>query len=229
MKIQVLANTDLVAQVAAGLIAKNAREAVDARGRFIFGVSGGRTPWMTLSMLATADLPWPNIEIVQVDERIAPAGSSERNIVPLRKSLENAPLRPEQIHAMPVDELDLARAAGGYGRLLQSIAGTPPVLDLSLLGLGDDGHTASLVPNDQVLGVNDSDVALSKAYRGRRRMTLTYPMLNRSRHILWIVTGREKTEVLARLCRGDASIPAGGIRSDRAELLADAAAAGIED
>jgi 6-phosphogluconolactonase len=226
MKIEVLPDPDSVARRAAGIIAAQARAAVSARGRFILGVSGGQTPWIMLRELAGTNVPWANIHVVQVDERIAPAGHPERNFTALRESLRPAPLGQEQIHAMPVEAPDLVAAATRYGELLRKIAGSPPVLDLTHLGLGADGHTASLIPGDPVLDVTDVDVALTGEYRGRRRMTLTYPMLNRSRDILWVVTGREKTDALQRLCDGDQSIPAGRIRKEGALLLADRAAAG---
>ena len=165
------------------------------------------------------------MHVVQVDERIAPPGDPDRNLTHLCASLlEQAPLRPEQIYAMPVEDKDLEAAAASYVQTLQEIAGTPPVLDLTHLGLGPDGHTASLVPGDPVCDINDADVAMTGIYQGRRRMTLTYPMLNRSRRILWLVTGAEKAGMLVRLRAGDISIPAGRIRQDKALILADGAA-----
>src|SRR6516225_11124366 len=225
MRIQVLNDADAVAREAAKIIAAEAREAVGARGRFIMAVSGGHTPWLMLRALANENVPWKAVHLFQVDERIAPAGDSDRNLTHLRESLlEHAPLGEEQIHAMPVEEADLEGAARRYAHTLEQIAGTPPVLDLAHLGLGPDGHTASLVPNDPVLSVTDRDVALTGPYQNRRRMTLTYPMLNRSRRILWVVTGSDKVEALARLRDADVSIPAGGIRQEQALLLADRAA-----
>src|SRR5262249_26265090 len=163
--------------------------------------------------------------LVQVDERIAPAGDPDRNLTHLRESLlANAPLPAEHIHAMPVEEADLQAAARHYAQTLEQIAGTPPLLDLAHLGLSPDGHTASLVPNDPVLSVTDRDVALTGVYQNRRRMTLTYPMLNRSRRILWVVTGSDKVEALARLRGADVSIPAARIRQEQALVLADRAA-----
>ncbi len=230
MKIQVLGNSDAVAKQAARIIAAEAMAAVAARGRFVMAVSGGHTPWQMLRGLAEESVPWKNLHVVQVDERVAPAGDPDRNLTHLRDSLlEHAPLPPEQIHPMPVEEKDLEAAAASYARLLQQIAGSPPVLDLVHLGLGPDGHTASLVPGDPVLDITDRDVALTGFYQQRRRMTLTYPMLNRSRRILWLVTGPEKAEMLARLQSGDPSIPAGRIRQDKAQVLADRAAAGKKD
>jgi 6-phosphogluconolactonase len=226
MRIQVLNDADTVAREAAKIIAAEAREAVAARGRFIMAVSGGHTPWQMLRALAGENVPWKGVHLVQVDERIAPAGDPDRNLTHLRESLlEHSPLAEEQIHAMPVEEADIEGAARRYARTLAQIAGTPPVLDLAHLGLGPDGHTASLVPNDPVLSVVDRDVALTGVYMKRRRMTLTYPMLNRSRRILWVVTGAEKVAMLPRLRATDASIPAGRVHQENALLLADRAAA----
>jgi 6-phosphogluconolactonase len=226
MKVTVLADADAVAREAAGIIAAEARAAVAARGRFIIAVSGGHTPWQMLRALADEEVPWEDVHVVQVDERVAPAGDPDRNFTHLRESLlEHAPLRPEQIYAMPVEEKDLAAAAAHYALTLRQIAGSPPVLDLAHLGLGPDGHTASLVPGDPVLNVADTDVALTEVYQGRRRMTLTYPMLNRARRVLWLVTGSDKVEPFVRLCNGDPTIPAGRVRQDQALVLADRAAA----
>jgi 6-phosphogluconolactonase len=226
MKIKVLADAAAVAQEAAAIIAAEARVAVAARGRFIVAVSGGHTPWQMLRALAGEEVPWEGVHVVQVDERVAPAGHPDRNLTHLRESLlAHTPLRPEQIYAMPVELPDLEAAAKRYALTLQGIAGSPPVLDLVHLGLGPDGHTASLVPGDPVLDVTDADVALTGVYQGRRRMTLTYPILNRSRRILWVVTRSEKAGMFVRLRDGDTSIPAGRVRQDQALVLADRAAA----
>ena len=227
VNIEVLQTAESVAQRAADIIAEEARKAIAARGRFVVAVSGGHTPWLMLRALANADVPWPGVHVVQVDERVAPDGHPDRNLTHLRESLLNhAPLAAAQIHAMPVESADLESAAAKYAATLGQIAGSPPILDLVHLGLGPDGHTASLVPSDPVLNIKDADVAVAGNYQGRRRMTLTYPMINRSRQILWVVTGNEKVEMLNRLLNGDEAIPAGRIRRDRALLLADEAAAG---
>jgi 6-phosphogluconolactonase len=227
MRMDVLDTAESVAQRAADIIAGEARKAVAARGRFVVAVSGGHTPWVMLRALATADVPWPALHLVQVDERVAPAGHADRNLTHLRESLlDHASLAPGQIHAMPVEAVDLESAARQYAATLRDLAGSPPVLDLVHLGLGPDGHTASLVPGDPVLNVNTADVAMTGSYQGRRRMTLTYPMINRSRQILWVVTGDEKVQMLNRLLNGDESIPAGRIRREQALVLADEAAAG---
>lgn len=209
------------------MIAAEARAAVAARGRFIVAVSGGRTPWQMLHTLAREDVPWAGVHVIQVDERIAPAGDPDRNFTQLRESLlEHALLPAENLHAMPVEEADVEMAARRYAGVLERIAGRPPVLDLAHLGLGPDGHTASLVPDDPVLNVVDRDVALTGIYLKRRRMTLTYPMLNRSRRVLWVVTGAEKAAMLRRLLAADGSIPAGRVHQERAVVVADRAAAG---
>ncbi len=227
LKIEVHADDSEVARRAAAIIAADARAAVAARGRFILAVSGGHTPWLMLRDLAADTLPWDSVHVVQVDERVAPADNPDRNLAHLRESLlDHAPLAPDHIHAMPVEAADLDRAAAQYALTLQEIAGSPPVLDLVHLGLGPDGHTASLVPADAVLDVTDADVAVTGPYQGRRRMTLTFPIINRSRRVLWLVTGGEKAQALARLRDGDRSIPAGRVRQDHALVLADRAAQG---
>jgi 6-phosphogluconolactonase len=226
LKIEILEDADSVARRAAVIIAAAGRKAVAARGRFILAVSGGRTPWVMLRALAGEKLPWGKVHVVQVDERVAPAGHADRNLTHLRASLlAQAPQRTGHIHPMPVEAPDLEAAAETYARTLRGIAGSPPVLDLVHLGLGPDGHTASLVPADPVLETADADVAMTAVYQGRRRMTLTYPILNRSRRVLWVVTGSEKSDMLARLRTGDRSIPAGCVRQDRALVIADRAAA----
>jgi 6-phosphogluconolactonase len=227
VEIEVLANPLLVARRAAGIIAAEARAAVAARRRFIVAVSGGHTPWLMLRALAAEEVPWEGVRVVQVDERVVPEGNPDRNLTQLRESLlAHAPLQPEQVYAMPVESPDLKAAAAQYAGTLREIAGSPPVLDLVHLGLGPDGHTASLVPGDPVLNVTDADVALTRVYQKRRRMTLTYPLINRSRRILWLVTGAEKAGMLMRLREADQSIPAGRISQDKALVLADRAAAG---
>ena len=223
MKIEVLGDDEAVAARGAAFVAAAARDAVVARGRFVIAVSGGHTPWKMLRALASQEVPWAAVHVVQVDERVAPAGDPERNLTHLRESLlAHAPLPPEHLHAMPVEGPDLSAAAASYAALLAQLAGSPPVLDLVHLGMGPDGHTASLVPGDPVLEVGDVDVAITGGlYQGRRRITLTYPALNRARQILWLITGADKAPMLARLRAGDRGIPAGRIRADNAVVLTD--------
>jgi 6-phosphogluconolactonase len=226
MKLDVLDNADLVAKKAASIIAEEARKAVALRGRFIIAVSGGKTPWKMLRLLANEDVPWDGMHILQVDERLAPEGHPDRNLTHLRESLlGHAPLLPERIHAMQVEQKDTEAAAAAYARVIGEIAGSPAIIDLVHLGLGPDGHTASLVPGDPVLDVTDKDVASTGIYQGRRRLTLTYPIINRARKILWLITGGEKNEMLQHLLDVDVSIPAGCISQEHAMVLADKDAA----
>jgi 6-phosphogluconolactonase len=226
VKIEIYSDDNTVAREAAAVIAADMRPAVAARGRYIMAVSGGRTPWLMLRALAAEPLPWQQVHVVQVDERVAPADDPERNLAHLRASLlTRVPLPPDHIHAMPVEATDLDRAAAQYSATLRDVAGSPPLLDLVHLGLGPDGHTASLVPGDPALDVTAADVTVTGPYQGRRRMTLTFPIINRSRFVLWLVTGAEKAATLVRLRDGDQSIPASHVRRDRALVLADGAAA----
>jgi 6-phosphogluconolactonase len=226
MKIDVFPDAPTTARAAAERMAALSREAVAARGRFVVAVSGGRSPWQMLEALAALDVPWAALHLLQVDERVAPEGHPDRNATHIAESLlARAPLPHAQVHLMPVEASDLAAAAARYAETLAAVAGSPPVIDLVHLGLGPDGHTASLVPGDPVLDVATSDVALTRPYQGHPRMTLTYPALNRARRILWLVTGDDKPWALTRLRAGDRAIPAGRVRADAAEVFADAAAA----
>ncbi len=227
LSLKVLPDADAVAREAASVIAAEARSAVAARGRFLMAVSGGRTPWQMLRDLAQEQVPWQGVHVFQVDERIAPPGDPDRNLTHLRESLlSHAPLPPDQIHAMPVEEPDALVAAHNYAKALEQWAGSPPVLDLVHLGMGADGHTASLIPGDPVLEVHNAEVAVTGLYQKRRRLTLTYPVLNRARRILWVITGAEKQPMLVRLLAGDTTIPSGGIARGAASILADQAARG---
>jgi 6-phosphogluconolactonase len=209
------------AQRAAELIAAAAREAVAERGSFSLALSGGRTPWRMVALLIDAPLPWDQIAIFQVDERIAAPGSEERNLTHLIRILpieRQAVLRP-----MPVTSHDLEAAA------LEYESGLPDRLDLVHLGLGPDGHTASLVPGDPVLEVRDRRVAVTAGtYQGHRRMTFTYPALEAARHILWLVSGEDKRDALRGLLAGDRSFPAGRVENERMTVVADEAAAQVD-
>jgi 6-phosphogluconolactonase len=226
MRIDLIADQRALAQRGAQLIAQAAQDAIRQRGQFVFAVSGGAVPWVMFEALGKEDVKWDKVHLFQVDERVAPDDDPDRNLTHLRESLlDHAPFAADHVHPMPVMGTDLEAAARKYSNDLRQTAGADRVLDLVHLGLGPDGHTASLVPGDPVLEVSDRDVAITGVYQNRRRMTLTYPILNRAAQILWLVTGANKAEPLARLMAGDRSIPAGRIESSRAVLLADAAAA----
>ena len=216
LEIEILPNADAVAERGAAYVAEQARAAIADRGRFTFAVSGGLGPWAMFANLA-GKMPWEKVTIYQVDERVAPYGDLDRNLTHLQRSLP--PGGAADIRAMPMEAHDLETAATDYARSL------PEAFDLIHLGLGPDGHTASLVPGDPVLDVMDRKVALTGEYQGRRRMTMTYPTLNAAKQVLWLVTGEDKVDALRRLRTGDASIPAGRVAAASALIIADAAAA----
>jgi 6-phosphogluconolactonase len=213
--IETLPDAQGVARAGAGVVADLARQSVDERGSFHFAVSGGHTPWAMFAELASEPVPWEKVVIYQVDERVAPAGDPDRNLTHLNAALGDAPAR---VRPMPVNDADLDAAAANYGSSL------PEHFDLVHLGLGPDGHTASLVPGDPVLAVSDRLVALTQPYQDRVRMTLTYPALARARQILWLVTGDDKKGAMAKLLAGDPSIPASGVSGGASRILADQAA-----
>jgi 6-phosphogluconolactonase len=208
-----------VAERAAELIAERARAAVADHGRFSLAVSGGHTPWAMFARLGGKEMPWEKVTIFQADERVAPDGDPDRNLTHLRASLPPAGATAD-VRPMPVDVPDLEQGAAEYARSL------PEAFDLIHLGLGPDGHTASLVPGDAVLQVTDRLVAVTGVYQGRRRMTLTFPMLERAPRVLWLVTGQDKSDAIRRLRAGDRSIPASRVSNANAELIADEAAIG---
>jgi 6-phosphogluconolactonase len=216
-EVEVSPDAAAVAQRAAACVAGLARSAVTDHGRFTFAISGGKTPWAMFGELAHEDMPWADTELFQVDERVAPEGDPARNLTNLHASIGDAPAR---VHSMPVNDPDLAAAAAAYATVL------PQSFDLVHLGLGPDGHTASLVPGDPVLDVTDALVAVTQPYQDHRRMTLTYPALARADQIMWLITGSDKRDALSKLLAGDESIPAGRVLATRSLVLADAAAAG---
>ena len=215
-ELETLADPAGVAAAGAAFVAERARAAVAASGSFHFAVSGGHTPWAMFAELASQQVPWEAVVIYQVDERVAPPGDPDRNLAHLRQALGTA---PAQVRAMPVNDSDLEVAAAAYADSL------PAHFDLVHLGLGPDGHTASLVPGDPVLAVTDRLVALTRPYQDRVRMTLTYPALARARQILWLITGSDKKEPLAKLLASDTTIPAGRVEAEASLVMADRAAA----
>jgi 6-phosphogluconolactonase len=227
MQTEVIAEPQALAERGAEIIAEAARDAIRRRGKFLLAASGGAAPWVMFQALSALDVEWDKVHLFQVDERVAADDDPDRNFKHLRECLiDRVALPPDNVHPMPVTQKDLADAAQQYARALGQAGGMPPVLDLVHLGLGPDGHTASLVPGDSVLNVTDRDVAITGGeYQGRKRMTLTYPMLNRAAKILWLVTGASKVEPLVKMLAGDPSIPAGRIEQARAVLLADPPAA----
>ena len=202
-------------EAAADALARPLLAALRHKPRASLALSGGTTPWPALRTLALADIDWSRIDVYQVDERPAPPGDPARNLVGLAATLLDHV--PASIHPMPVEASDIKRAAEQYGSSL------PASLDVVHLGLGDDGHTASLVPSDPVLDAADRLVALTQPYRGHRRMTLTFPALDRAGAIIWIVSGASKASMVERLLASDPTIPAGRVAQERAVLVTDIA------
>lgn len=217
--LEVAGDEKAAARRAAKLIAAEGKAAVADHNTFSLAMSGGRSPWAMLAILGELEeMPWAEAELFQVDERIASPGSEDRNLTHMVLGLSmdhQSALRP-----MPVTQRDLEKAARDYENTL------PDPLDCVHLGLGPDGHTASLVPGDPVLDVTDRRVAITEtSYQGHPRMTLTYPALSTARKIVWLITGPDKVEALAKLQAGDTSIPAGRVENDNMVIVADEAAA----
>lgn len=225
VRLELLDTAEAAAQAAAAHIAERLRHALAQHTRASMALSGGRSPVAMLRALAQMDLPWFAIDVLQVDERIAPAGDEDRNANTLRQALfEPAGVPASSIHLMPVEDPDGDAAAAAYARRLERVAGRPPRIDVIHLGLGTDGHTASLVPGDPLLDETRALVGLTQSYQRRRRMTVTYPVLAGARSLVWLITGADKNDALRRLVDADPSIPAGRVEQAYATVFADAAA-----
>lgn len=219
METEVFPDADAASRRGAELIAAAGREAVAERGEFSLALSGGDTPWKMVALLGDmSEMPWEATQIFQVDERVAPPGDEDRNLTQLVRMLSIS--HQPAVRPMPVTGPDLEAAASEYEAQL------PVRLDLVHLGIGPDGHTASLVPGDPVLEVRDRRVALTGEYQGHRRMTLTYPELAAARRVLWLVLGEKARDPLAKLLAGDRSIPAARVENEAMAVVADRAAAG---
>jgi 6-phosphogluconolactonase len=218
VRLEVADSAEEAARRAAALVAEAARAAVAERDSFTLGISGGKSPLPMFAQLEHEDVPWEATEVFQVDERVAPDGDEDRNLTHIEPRLPEA--ARARLHPMPVTADDLDAAARSYEAAL------PAALDLIHLGIGPDGHTASLVPGDRILEVTDRRVALTGGeYQGRRRMTLTYPALAAGRQVFWLVVGEDTRDALAKLLDGDLSIPAGRVHAHDGLVIADRAAA----
>lgn len=231
MNIEVLPDGEALAQRAVEVVVAAAATAIDERGVFVWAVSGGTTPRRMLELLSDRrDVDWGRTHLFQVDERLAPDGDPDRNATMLDDALLTETFRsantPAGLWLMPVTASDPDAAAAEYAAALDRVTGSPVVFDLIQLGLGSDGHTASLIPDDPILGVDDVDVALTGVYQGRRRMSLTWPVLDRAKELLWVVGGESKQGAVRQLLDNDPSIPATLPTQARATILLDAAAAG---
>ena len=225
MKTEIFPQAGDVAAAAAAYLAQQITATLATKSTFSMAISGGRTPWEMLKILAKADLPWQRVNLFQVDERVAPDGHADRNLTQLFQAIADTLMVTQlRIFPMPVLAADLEEGCREYTQVIDEVT-EGKGLDLIHLGLGSDGHTASLVPGDEVMEVQDRLVACTQnTYQGRIRMTLTYPLLNSAKQLLWIVTGSEKQEMVKRLLQQDPSIPAGSIRQENALLMVDQAA-----
>lgn len=226
MRIETYSDKAAVAERTAEVIADAAREGARRHGRSVLAFSGGSTPVDMLRSLGEMQLRWNATHIVQVDERVAPDGDPDRNWTMITNNLlAGADIPDALLHPMPVTADDLDAAAKQYASRLQIVCGVPPIADVVHLGMGPDGHTASLVPGDPVLEVRDRWVALAGPYQGRERMTMTYPTINAARLIVWQVTGANKAAAMRRGLQGK-GVPASGIRRRDVVVIAtrDAAA-----
>lgn len=222
MQINVYSSAEEIAHEAARWISSLAKSKIESKGSFSFAISGGRTPWEMLAKLAQEKLPWEKIFLFQVDERIAPEGHKDRNLTQLFQVLQGTRLMTRlNIFPMHVISENLQNACEDYNQHIQEITGNGK-LDLIHLGMGSDGHTASLIPGDKVCEVENQMIALTdQPYQGRQRMTMTFPLINQAENILWLITGEEKKEMLVRMLNKDLEIPAGKIRQDQAVLMTD--------
>jgi len=228
VRVTVASSPAAAATIAADSLAAAITAAVNARGSSAIALSGGQTPWQMLESLRGHALPWNALHVYQVDERAVPADDERRNSRWIRELLcVPGALPATQFHAMPAENPALDSAVAEYGRTLARHAGYPPTFDVVQLGLGPDGHTASLVPGDPLLERTGLEVGVSIPYQGTRRLTLTFAPLNRARQVLWLVTGESKAEMLRRLVTGDTAIPAGRVARAEAHVVADTAAASL--
>jgi len=222
MEVRRFDTADEASAAAADFAADRAERAIADRGTFTLALSGGSTPWRMLEMLAGRDLPWQRVHVLQVDERQAPDGDPDRNLTHIRNRLVlPAGIPPENVHAMPVNAESSRAGVAQYAETLTRLAGRPAVLDLVHLGLGGDGHTASLLPDDRLLEEQHADVGFTPPYNGYPRMSLTLPAINRARRILWLILGDGKAQMLGRLLAGDTAIPAGRVAQPRAMIFTD--------
>jgi 6-phosphogluconolactonase len=239
--ITVVDTPEAVARGAAERFVALAKEAVAARGRFTVAFSGGSTPRALFQLLAKdpfrAQVPWDRLEIFWGDERSVPPTHQDSNYRMAKEALlDHVPVPGDRVHRIQAERPDVAAAAADYEAELARVlggtpGGAPPALDLILLGMGPDGHTASLFPGTTALGEQKRWVVANWVQKfNTNRVTLTYPILNRGAQVLFLATGADKTDVLREVLEGPDDrqrLPSQGIRPTAGGLtwLVDRAAA----
>jgi 6-phosphogluconolactonase len=230
LETEVLNDPERLAQRAAEWLAAAAKA---SRDRFVVALSGGSTPKRMYQILAGMDLPWQRTHWFWGDERFVPPDDVLSNYRMAREALfDHAPVPAANIHPVPTQGLEPEAAAAAYEAELKRFYGgerldpAQPVFDITLLGLGPDGHTASLFPGTAVLAERHKWVAAVIGAKDEARITFTYPLLESSRHIAFLVAGAEKRRMLGLLLGGDREIPAGRLSKEHAQVFADSAATG---
>jgi 6-phosphogluconolactonase len=236
-RLEVLPDPDALARrVADWLLAA----ALAKDGAFAVALSGGSTPRRLYALLASPayldKFPWSRAHWFWGDERFVPQDDPRSNYRMVKEAmLSHAPIPASNIHPVPIEGLTPEAAASAYERELKSFHGADhldparPLFDTTFLGLGPDGHTASLFPDTAVLGEREKWVAAVVGAKAEARITLTYPALESSAHVAFLIAGRDKQEIFARLRGGDQSLPAEHVRpTGDVTWFADQAAANGE-
>lgn len=221
-RLALAADAEQAGVLAAGAVARALRGRLVRRPRALLALSGGSSPVPMLQALAVAPrVRWPRIDVLQVDERCVPSGDPDRNLAMLRRELLDHV--PASAHPLQVEHEDGpdGGAAASAEELAALLSGDAP-LDVLHLGLGADGHTASLFPGAPELDERDRlVVATAEAHAGHRRLTLTWPVLDRARRVVLLAPGADKTEALRGVLAGDPDLPASRLAADRVLVVTD--------
>jgi 6-phosphogluconolactonase len=234
-RVTVLPDPAAVAEATADRLLAAARVAIDERGTFRVALSGGSTPKAVYPLIASAPrrdaVDWSVVEFFWGDERAVPPDDPESNFgVAYQMLISRLPgVRPDRIHRMPADAPDRDAAALAYEadlRLAFGAGAGPPAFDLIWLGMGPDGHTASLFPGSTALSERERWVVATWAPGPQAwRMTLTYPVLDAAREVIFVVTGGDKADALRRIVAGGSGLPAEEVRGPSVEWIVDTEAA----
>ncbi len=230
-KVEVARDLNDLSQRATQIIASYIDLALDQRERAQIALSGGSTPGLTYSLLSKEHLPWDRVDVILGDERWVDENSDLSNAAMLRQTLLlSGPGSAARFYPVPTVELGSPQeSANAFAEILGKVCkGDPPIFDLAVLGIGDDGHTASLFPGTDSLKVHDCWTAVSRG-NDLDRITLTAPVLSSARKVVFLISGESKNEALKRLLDDSESIdrtPARLVQtSSEVHILADSAAA----